>query len=353
MRNATDGSEGQGVRARALRLQGRVGEVAPGVAVSLLVAVCAQFLSDHYGAPAMLLALLLGVALGFLGEEGRCKAGIAFSTRQVLRFGVALLGLRVSVALFLALGFELVGLVVLAVLGTAAFGVLCARMMNREWSFGMLTGGSVAICGASAAMALAAVLPKGEHAERNLIFTVLGVTVLSTVAMIVYPLLISAFALDDRTIGFFLGATIHDVAQVVGAGYSVSNEAGDNATLVKLIRVTMLAPLVMALSLFIRFSGAGVSGNEGRPPLMPFFVLAFLILATLNSLFALPVWLTEPLGTVSRWSLLSAIAAVGMKTSLKRMLEVGKRAVILIVLETVFIAALVLAGLRFLASVGG
>jgi uncharacterized integral membrane protein (TIGR00698 family) len=266
------------------RLPEFLSSVGPGILVSLVVAVAAQFLSEHYGAPAMLMALLLGIAFHFLAEDGRCVQGIEFTAKTVLQIGVALLGARISLELLIGLGPELIALVVLGVVCTIIFGLAGARLLGRGWRLALLTGGAVAICGASAAMAIAAVLPKNEHSERNLIFTVLGVTVLSTLAMIAYPIITQTLELDHLAAGVFLGGTIHDVAQVVGAGFSVSEQTGETATLVKLIRVTMLAPVVLVFALVIRATGeAGASGTK-RPPLVPGFVLAFLILAGLNSL---------------------------------------------------------------------
>lgn len=323
----------------------------PGFAVSVVVAVAAQFLSDHYGAPAMLMALLLGIAFHFLAEEGRCVPGIALTSRTVLRIGVALLGARISVELLIGLGPKLIGLVVAGVVLTILFGLIGAKLLGRGWRFALLTGGSVAICGASAAMAIAAVLPKNEHSERNLIFTVLSVTVLSTLAMIAYPIITTALELDDLATGVFLGGTIHDVAQVVGAGFSVSNETGETATLVKLIRVTMLAPVVLVIALVIRTYAEDEEAGDGkRPPLMPFFVLMFLLLAAINSFGLIPSFLQTFLSELSKWALLVSIAAVGMKTSLKAIVDVGGQAIILIVAETIFIAGFILYGITHFAS---
>ena len=313
-----------------------------GLLVCALIATAAQFLSEHYGAPAMLMALLIGIAFHFLTEDPRCAAGIDLTAKKVLRFGVAILGARISADMLIGLGWEMVLVLVLAVAGTILFGVGVARLMGRSWHFGALTGGSVAICGASAAMAIAAVLPKNEDSERNLIFVVMGVTILSTIAMIFYPILTSMLGFSDVQAGTFLGGTIHDVAQVVGAGFSVSVPAGEMATLVKLIRVTMLAPVILVLSLVIRSQMAGSVGAGKRPPLLPLFVIAFLVLATANTFGFIPPFIGELLAEVSRWALLFAVAAVGMKTSLKSMLEVGGQAILLIVLETLFIGVVVL-----------
>lgn len=322
----------------------------PGFAVSVVVAAAAQFLSEHYGAPAMLMALLLGIAFHFLAEEGRCVPGIGFTSKTVLRIGVALLGARISVELLIGLGPQLIGLVVAGVILTILFGLLGAKLLGRGWRFALLTGGAVAICGASAAMAIAAVLPKNEHSERNLIFTVLSVTILSTIAMIAYPIITAALELDDLAAGVFLGGTIHDVAQVVGAGFSVSNETGETATLVKLIRVTMLAPVVLVFALVIRAFAEDDAADEKRPPLMPFFVVMFLVLAAINSFGLIPAFMQSFLADLSKWALLVSIAAVGMKTSLKTIFDVGGQAIILIIAQTIFIAAFILYGITHFTS---
>ena len=261
---------------------------------------------------------------------------------------MALLGARISVDLLIGLGPEVVVLTVLGVICTIGFALLGARLLGRGWRIALLTGGSVAICGASAAMAIAAVLPKNEFSERNLIFTVLGVTVLSTLAMVIYPIISQALGFNDLASGVFLGAAIHDVAQVVGAGFSVSPEAGEAATVVKLIRVTMLAPIVLVMALIIRAVVEAPTDQGARPPLIPGFVLAFLVLATVNSFGLIPEIISEGLADLSRWALLISIAAVGMKTSLRRILDVGGTAIWLIVAETVFIGGFILAGIFYL-----
>jgi len=322
----------------------------PGVAVTGATAIAAQFLSDHYGAPAMLMALLLGIALHFLSEEGRCVPGIDLCAKKVLRIGVALLGMRISVDLLIGLGAGTILLLVSAIAATICFGLLGAKVLGRGWRLALITSGSVAICGASAAMAIAAVLPRNEFSERNLIFTVLSVTVLSTIAMILYPILAHTIGLDARATGIFFGGTIHDVAQVVGAGFSVSPEAGETATLVKLIRVTMLAPVVLVYSLATRNIG-GHEASSGRPPLLPGFVIAFLILAAVNSFGLIPAAVADAGSAVSRWALLAGIVSVGMKTALRRVLDVGGDAVALVVAETMFIAFFILVGMYYLGYI--
>ena len=174
--------------------------------------------------------------------------------------------------------------------------------------------------------------------------TVVAVTTLSTIAMVVYPLLAAAVGLDPHTTGIFLGATIHDVAQVVGAGYSVSNEAGDTATIVKLFRVALLLPVVLVISFLLQRSGAAAADGR-RPPLLPLFLVGFATLVLVNSLGGLPVAVATVLQEASRWCLVLAIAALGTRTSLGDLARVGWRPVAIIVGETLFVGLLVLAGL--------
>ena len=223
--------------------------VYPGVLVAGTIALASTWLAQHYTAPVMLFALLFGMAFHFLHEEGRCVAGIEFTSRSVLRVGVGLLGVRITLGQIASLGAWPVATVIVGVATTIVFGLLLARRLGLSPMFGVLSGGAVAICGASAALAIASVLPRSETSERDTILTVVSVTALSTLAMIVYPVFATSIGLDHERAGVFIGGTIHDVAQVVGAGYTISTETGDIATYVKLLRVAMLLPVVFAISL--------------------------------------------------------------------------------------------------------
>src|SRR5207253_2304262 len=138
----------------------------------------------------------------------------------------------------------------------------------------------------------------------------------------------------------FLGATIHDVAQVVGAGYGVSKETGDVATLVKLMRVAMLLPVIVVAAMLTRRSAAGAGASGKRPPLLPWFAVAFAALVAIHSTGWLPESVPALGGDVSRWCLVAAIAAIGMKTQLRDLAAVGIKPVLLMLGETAFLAAL-------------
>lgn len=324
-------------------LPDRARALAPGLGVALVVAAAATFLSEHYTAPVMLYALLLGMAFNFLTENERTRIGIEFASKALLRTGVALLGMRIGWAQVIALGWGPVGMVIMLVAVTIVVSIGLAKLMGFNPLFGFLSGGATAICGASAALAISASLPGHERKEQATLFTVIGVSALSTLAMIAYPVIAHAVGLDNRQAGVFIGATIHDVAQVVGAGYAISPEAGDTATIVKLLRVAMLLPVILVAGQITRRQA--VEGTT-RPPLLPWFVAAFVGLVVLNSVVAIPKPVTVGANDLSRWCLVASLAAIGMKTRLGDIVKVGFKPVVLMLIETTLLAAIVIAMLK-------
>jgi len=310
----------------------------PGLALPLLIMLGATFLSEHYGGPQLLYALLFGLAFHFLYQDARCRPGIEFCAKTLLRIGVALLGARITLSQIGHLGVGPLATAVLGIGSTIALGAWLARRFDLKTDFGLLCGAAVSICGASAALAVAAVMPKTEENERYTLLTVVGVTGLSTLAMVVFPLLAKGLRLDDTGAGIFLGGTIHDVAQVVGAGLMMSHETGDVAVIVKLFRVTLLVPVVAVLAWYWRRNSS--TGDAGRrAPLLPFFLVGFMALVLANSVGMVTPRLNEALGQVSRACLVVAISALGIKTSFEELVKLGWRPMALMLLETLWLVA--------------
>ena len=314
---------------------------APGIILAILIALSAKFLSNNYQVPAMLLALLLGMTLHFLGEEGKCVNGLTFSSKIILQAGIVLLGTRISGDLFLSLDLNIIIIVTSAVFFTILFGILVLKAFGFNWKFGILLGGSVAICGASAAMAISSVLPKDEKSEEHLTFVILGVTLLSTMAMIFYPIITSWLMMDEKKAGIFLGATIHDVAQVVGAGFSISDYAGETSTIIKLYRVTLLFPVVLFISIFVHRFGND-KNNKTKTQLIPKFVILFILCTLINSFGLIPEKVNLFFGEISKWLLLIAISAVGAKTRLQNLKIIGLTPAFLLIITSVFLMTYVL-----------
>lgn len=323
----------------------------PGTLLSAVIALAATFVSTLHGGPQLLYALLMGVCFNYLSHESRTRPGIELCSRTLLRLGVGLLGARITAAQIVGLGWTTALTVVAAVATTIALGVWLARRMGMSSSQGVLAGGATAICGASAALAISAVLPRDKEHERFTLLVVVCVTALSTLAMILYPLVARALHLDPQLAGLFIGGTIHDVAQVVGAGYMLGQETGDYATIVKLFRVAMLSLVVIVVSASFRKSAqAGADAHAAgtrKASLVPWFLYLFIAMVVINSLGAVPPQAQDALGQLSRGCLVMAIAALGMKTSFGELAKAGWRPFVLLLVETLWMAGFVLAAIHF------
>jgi uncharacterized integral membrane protein (TIGR00698 family) len=271
------------------------------------------------------------------------QPGLVSCVKTLLRWAVALLGLRIALGDIAALGLGTGIVVVLSMVVTIAAGFLAARALGLPSPYGALAGVGTAVCGASATLATSVVLPDYSGKDADVVFVVVAVNALATLAMVIYPPLDAALGFDGQATGVMLGATIHDVAQVVGAGYIISQQTGDVATYVKLLRVAMLLPVVFSIAFVIARAGRGAGAGAGRARVpIPTFLFGFAALVALNSLGFLPKPAVAAAGEVSRWCLVVAIAALGMKTSFKSLIAAGWRPVAAMVLETLWIAALVL-----------
>jgi Predicted membrane protein len=337
-------------------LQGPVAKVRtllPGMGLSAMVAMAATLVSMLHGGPQFLYALFFGISLHCLSDDQKAKAGIEFCARGLLRFGVGLLGARITAGQIIALGWETALIVIAAVISTIALAILLGRLLGMSRAQTVLAGGAVAICGASAALAISAVLPREKDGDRFTLMVVVAVTLLSTIAMVVYPALAKLLGLSPDQAGLFLGGTIHDVAQVVGAGYTLSREAGDHATIVKLLRVALLTVVVVAVACAFtrqRHEARAARAQDHRParqPLVPWFLWMFVAMVIANSIGMFSPVFQSGLNDASRACLVVAIAALGIKTSFSGLARLGWRPFMLLLVETVWMAALVLAIIEF------
>ncbi|MBA84040.1 MAG: putative sulfate exporter family transporter [Rhodobacteraceae bacterium] len=288
-------------------LKDHLQELAPGVVISVMVTLAAAFVADRYGAPRMLMALLFGLSLAFLYENTRLRLGIDTVAKTGLKVGVALLGLRIALEPLIALGPVILGITLGCLVTVLVLGWGLGRIFGLGRAGSLIATGAVAICGASAALALTAVTMGEKTKTQHTVTVITGATVLSTIAMVLYPVVLAQLGFSDFQTGVVLGASIHDVAQVVGAGYSVSTEAGDTATLVKLIRVSFLPVLLLLV--------AAGNGRSAKGVQMPWFVWAFAACVGLRLLLPLPAPLLSGAETVSSSLLAMSVAALGISSS--------------------------------------
>lgn len=314
---------------------------APGLALALVLTGAATWIATLVHAPVAPFALVAGFLIAApLAGRLDLAPGLKIAERPLLRAGIALLGLRIALGDIAHLGVQTLLMVLGCVALTLGLGSLIGRMFGLPRGFSMLSASATAICGASAAMAVASVLPKGPEAERQTGYVVAVVATLSTLAMLAYPAIAHLAGLPPEAAAIFLGASIHDVAQVAGAGYSVSPAVGDMAVTVKLVRVSLLALVVAAVA----FSFAGAARAEGkslgRAALLPGFVIAFFAFAALRSAGAVPADVL-PVATFASNLLIGAgVVAVGAKTSIAGLKSMGWRPLAALACQTALLCGL-------------
>ena len=319
----------------------------PGLLTCLIASLAALWLAEQYGFPAFLLGLLIGLALHFLSDLPTLSAGLDFATRHFLRIGIVLLGLQVTAMQIGAIGWlPFAGL--LAIMAAAfGAGLAGAKATGQGRYAGVLAGGATAICGASAALALYSVIGKDRLDQSRFTITLVGVALASALALSLYPAIAQSLGLDDEAAGYLVGASIHDVAQAIGGGYAISDAAGAQATIIKLARVTLLAPVVALMALWLGEANAGEGSGKPlwRRISMPWFIAAFLALVAVNSLVALPAEIADTGLAASKFLLLLAVTATAMRSRLSLLLEAGWRPLVPVIAASLasFAAALAVA----------
>lgn len=312
----------------------------PGLAIALALTGAAAWGGQAMGVPVAPLALIAGFLISApLAGKMDLAPGLKIAEKPLLRAGVALLGLRIALDDIAGLGAQTLLMVGGCVALTLALGSGIGRLFGLPRGFSMLSASATAICGASAAMAVASVLPKGPEAEKQTGYVIAVVATLSTVAMLAYPALAHLAGLPPEAIAVFLGASIHDVAQVAGAGYSVSPQVGDLAVTVKLVRVSLLALVVAAVAW--SFASAARSGEApGRAALLPGFVIAFFALAGARTAGVVPESVL-PVATFASNMLIGAgVVAVGAKTSISGLRSMGWRPLAALACQTALLCGL-------------
>ena len=309
----------------------------PGLILTVSATLAAAYISSRYGAPLTLMALLVGLALNFLSGDQRLSPGLGFASRTLLRWGIVLVGARVTLGQIIDLGPAALAAIVVILTLTLLSGVVLSRLLGFTAAFGALAGGAVAICGASAALAIATVLGERRAGQAQLTLVLVGISAASALAMVVYPLIAHFLGLGDTAAGFMLGASVHDVAQALGAGYSYSQHAGETAAIVKLSRVALLAPVLMALAWFFP-AGKGHRAKFAGPP---WFVLGFFGFAAINSTGFVPAWIGHGAESGAAALLACAVTATGIRSPMQSLLESGPRP--LLVIGGATLTALVLA----------
>jgi uncharacterized integral membrane protein (TIGR00698 family) len=322
----------------------------PGLLVCILAGILAAYISEITVIPVMLLAIIIGLLLHVLNSVSILKDGINWSSCGLLYTGVALMGLRIDLTDLSQVGFMAPLFVILTLITTLLVGYAIARALGQSKNFSILMSSAVGICGVSAAAAICSAMEDNPLRYAQLAITVAGITVLSTLAMLLYPFISNALNLNILESGIFMGGGIHNVSQAVGAGYAVSNEAGDLAVIFKLIRVSMLLPVIIIISL-VWGKGSSTPYPNVRSKLKastPSFLVVFCLLALLSCLNIVPD-LAKNAGNISaHWALIISLVAIGIKTDTRLVMKVGAMPLTIMTLTTAFMGAMLLIGISLI-----
>lgn len=327
------------LRSRRAGVEGLV-SIVPGLLLTTMIAGLAFALRQWIGVAALsslILALILGVAFhNLVGTPARARPGVAFSLRRVLRFAIVLLGLQLTLQQVEAVGATGVAIIAVTLVATFLTTKWLGRVFGVERGLAELIAAGTSICGASAVIAANTVT---RAHDEDVAYAVACVTVFGTLLMLLYPAIAGLLDLGPHAYGLWAGASIHEVAQVVAAAFQRGDEAGHFATIAKLSRVMLLAPVVIGLGLLdaARARRAGGTGGKAKAP-MPWFVFGFLAMIGLNSLDVLaPGWKSVCVQSTP-FLLAIALAAMGLETDIGKLRAKGMRPLLLATTSTVFIA---------------
>jgi len=322
------------------RLIDSIGHKLPGVVLVAIITAAAYGFRQLPGMAAvspMFSAILIGMAFAnFTTVPQHALPGVDMLGKKLLRVAVALLGLQLTLTQVFDVGATGMALLATIVVATYCFTLAAGRALGVDAGLTKLLAAGTSICGASAIAAANSV----ERAEDgDVSYAVACVTLFGTFSIVLYPLIASALGLDAMAFGFWTGASVHEVAQVVVTGFQHGTEAGEMSVVVKLSRVLLLAPLLIAVALLAarRHRSTG-SGSLAPSQILPFFVLCFILLMLANTMTLVPEAVRQPIIGLTPVVLTAALGALGLGTRFGALRERGARPLLLAALATMFIS---------------
>lgn len=331
------------------RAPGVVSTYLPGLALASLIAAAAYGVRLAPGMgqlSPMIVAIALGVVMGNLvGVPDQAREGLAFAMRRLLRIAIVLLGLQLTVSQVIAVGAGGLAAIVLTLVATFLFTTWMGRLLGVDARLTQLIAAGTSICGASAVVA-ANTVTRGS--DEDVTYAIACVTLFGTIAMVAYPMLPGILNLDPLAYGLWTGASVHEIAQVVGASFAQGQAAGEFGTVAKLARVMMLAPVVIALGLIAARRMGGDGAARASAP-TPWFVLGFVALVVVNSLVTIPAEAKAVAAPLTTFLLTVALAAMGVGANISKLRAKGVRPLLLGLAAFLFIATVGLGLVKLVA----
>ena len=311
-----------------------------GIVIVLFFALLATYFAEFsFFKDLAISPLIIGILFGMLYANSIKKyfpqsfdKGVAFCTKTLLRTGIVLYGFRLTFQNLEEVGFSGVFTAFLIVSSTFIIGYLFGtKVLKLDREITILTSAGSAICGAAAVLATESVLKSPAYKSAIAVSTVV---VFGTIAMFLYPFLfkLGILNLSDSNMGIYIGATLHEVAHAVGAGEALGENASSNAIIVKMIRVMMLAPFLIVLSIWLLKTAVNSTiDNKDKKAkiIIPWFALMFIVVVAFNSFDLLSLQIVESINYLDSFILSVAMTALGMQTSFDKFKNVGLKPIYL------------------------
>lgn len=310
----------------------KTGKLVPGFAAALIIAAISKLIESIlpiHLIGASVIALFIGMIINhFWKPNDTFSVGLKFTSKKILKFAIILLGASLNIKIVLEVGKMSLCVMAFTLLTCFGVGYFVGRALKINWKLSNLISAGTGICGGSAIAAIAPVI----DADDSDIAYAMSATFLFDMAMIVlFPIMGQAMGLSDMAYGLWAGTAVNDTSSVVAAGYAFSEAAGDFATMVKLTRTLSIIPTVIAFALInarikrkeAGAGGAAVKAKLGLTKIIPWFILGFLALAVINSFGLIPQAVSSGMKDVSKFLMVSALAAIGLNTSFKDMKKSG------------------------------
>jgi uncharacterized integral membrane protein (TIGR00698 family) len=317
----------------------------PGLFLTFTIAAAAFELRNLSGVTALsplIIAIILGAVFrNGIGTPAVFKPGVTFSVRRILRFAIILLGLQLSLAQVVSVGVVGITIIALTLVATFVFTVWLGDRFGIDYKLTQLIAAGTSICGASAVIATNAVT---RASEEDVAYAVASVTVFGSASILLYPALAGLLQLTPHAFGLWAGASIHEIAQVVAAAFQNGTEAGNFATVAKLSRVMLLAPLILVLGHIIAKNRPAMNAGSVEPAKrqavpQPWFVAGFVAMMLFNSLHLIPQTEKAYLVQATTFLLTVALAAMGLETDIRKLRAKGWRPLLVGAGSWLFISA--------------
>ena len=304
-------------------------KIIPGLLLSLAIAIIATMLNQYvHLIGASVFALLLGMFINFfMKDTKKYKDGITFTSKKLLKVAIVLLGTSLSVSQIIHVGKYSLVVMVFTLAAAFGFGYFIGKIFNMNWKLSSLISAGTGICGGTAVATLSQVI---DADDSDVAYAISATFIFDVIMVILFPIMGAALGLSDMAFGLWAGTAVNDTSSVVAAGYAYSDAAGDFATIVKLTRTLSIIPVVLAFSYLNEKlklkndDGANLTHKKvNLKKIFPWFILLFLGAALLNSIGLIPATLSSSLATLSKFLMVMALAAIGLKTDIRDVKKSG------------------------------